>query len=198
MHGAPRHLSKCMHTLRRKCTCTRACAPMQRCRNFFVMETIANLSWVLREHHAGCRLPPALLLSRRNQSPGAVCSKNPSKCTLAHDAVAAAVSHKLYSIIRVGAGLIKFVYSSHLKRGHGAHFIKNSNFAIFLHEFQYIYVYIYIYIYIYNTHICMHKYIHTYKHTDAHTCKHALIHICSIHKYVYIHLYIYIYMYICI
>jgi len=37
-----KHRSKCMHTLRRKCTCTRACASMQRCRNFFAMETIAN------------------------------------------------------------------------------------------------------------------------------------------------------------
>jgi len=55
-----KHLSKCMHTLRHKCTCTRACAPMQRCRNFFAMEAIANLSWVLREHRAGCCLPPAL------------------------------------------------------------------------------------------------------------------------------------------
>jgi len=48
------HLSKCMHTLRKKCTCTRACTTMQRCRNFFAMETIANLSWVLRK--ASCRL----------------------------------------------------------------------------------------------------------------------------------------------
>ena len=49
--------SECMHTLRRKCTCTRACTLMQRCRNFFVMETIANLSWVLREHRAVYCLP---------------------------------------------------------------------------------------------------------------------------------------------
>ena len=37
-----------------------ACAHMQRCRSFFTMEAIANLSWVLREHRVGCRLPPAL------------------------------------------------------------------------------------------------------------------------------------------
>jgi len=48
-----------------------------------------------------------LLLSRRNQSPNAVLSKNPSKSTLAHDAVTTAVSHKHHSIIRVGAGLIQ-------------------------------------------------------------------------------------------
>ena len=35
------------------------------------------------------------------------CSRNPSKSTLAHDSVAAAVSHKHHSIIRVGAGLIQ-------------------------------------------------------------------------------------------
>jgi len=46
------------------------------------------------------------LLSRRNPSPDAARSRNPSKSTLAHDAVAAAVSHKHHSIIRVGAGLI--------------------------------------------------------------------------------------------
>jgi len=54
------HLSKYMHTLRKNCTCTRACAPMQWCRSFFDTEAIANLPWVLREHPAGCRLPPAL------------------------------------------------------------------------------------------------------------------------------------------
>jgi len=117
-----------MHTLRKKCTCTRACAPMQRCRNFFAMKTIANLSRVWHEHCAGYHLPPALLLSRLNQSPDAVPSRNPSKSTLAHDAVAA-VSHKHHSIIRVGAGLIQFFYGSHSKHGHGAHFIKISMFG---------------------------------------------------------------------
>ena len=71
-----------MHALRKKCTCPRACAPMQRCRNFFARETIANLSWVLHKHHAGCHLPPTLLLSRWNQSSDAVCSRHPSKSTL--------------------------------------------------------------------------------------------------------------------
>jgi len=90
----------------------------------------------LREHRAGCRLPPALLLSRRNQSPDFVRSRNPSKSTLAHDAVAAAVSHKHHSNIRVGAGLIQFVNGSHSKRGYGTYFIKNSIVAIFLRELQ--------------------------------------------------------------
>jgi len=54
---------KCMHTLCKKCICTRACAHIQWCRKFFAMEAIANLSWVLREHRTGCRLP--LVLSAR-------------------------------------------------------------------------------------------------------------------------------------
>jgi len=53
-----------------------------------------------------------LLLSRPGPSPDAVRSRNPSKSTLAHDAAAAAVSHKHHVIIRVGAGLIQFVYGS--------------------------------------------------------------------------------------
>jgi len=54
-----------------------------------------------------CRLlfaaqPPAQLLSRPNLSSDAVRSRNPSKSALAHDVVAAAVSHKHHSIIHVG------------------------------------------------------------------------------------------------
>jgi len=45
----------------------------------------------------------------------AVLSRNPSKSSLAHDAVATAVLHKHHPIIRVGAGLIQFVYRSHLR-----------------------------------------------------------------------------------
>jgi len=117
MHSAQNTCLNVYHTPRKKCTCTRACAPMQRCRNFFAMEAIANFSWVLREHRAGYRLlpaqPPAQLLSRPNPSPDAVRSRSPSKSTLAHDVVTAAVSHKHHSIIRVGAGLSQFVYGSH-------------------------------------------------------------------------------------
>ena len=42
-------------------------------------------------------------------------SRNPSKSTLAHDAVATAVLHKHHPMIRVGAGLIQFVYRTHLR-----------------------------------------------------------------------------------
>jgi len=45
----------------------------------------------------------------------AVCSRNPSKSKLAHDAVATAVLHKHHLITRDGAGLIQFVYRSHLR-----------------------------------------------------------------------------------
>jgi len=84
----------------------------------------ASLPWkLLRTYLESCTrvvqavvCRPLCLLSRRNQWPDAVRSNNPSKSTLAHDAVAAAVSHQHHSIIRVGAGLIQFVYGSHSKR----------------------------------------------------------------------------------
>ena len=80
----------------------------------------ASLPWnqcelILSFARASCRLslPLAQLLSRLNQSPDAVRSRHPFKSTLAHDAVAATVSHKHRSIICVRAGLIQFVYKSH-------------------------------------------------------------------------------------
>ena len=60
MHGTQNICWNAYHTLRKKCTCARACAHMQQCRRFFAMEAIANLSWAFHEHRAGCRLPPAL------------------------------------------------------------------------------------------------------------------------------------------
>jgi len=81
-----------------------------------------------------CR--PPCLLSRRNRLPDAVRSRNPSKCTLAHDAVADAVSQKHYLIIRVGAGLIQLVYGSHLKHGHRAHPSHKSIFTILFAGFS--------------------------------------------------------------
>ena len=67
-----------------------------------------------------CRLsfttrPPVARPPAGNPSPDAVRFKIPSKSTLAHDAVATAVLHKHHPIIRVGAGLIQFVYGSHLR-----------------------------------------------------------------------------------
>jgi len=131
MHGAQKHLFVCMPHSPQKCTCTRACAPMQRCRNFFAKETVANLSWVLCRHCTCCCLPPALLLFRHNQLRDAVCSRKPFKSTLDHDAFAAVVSHKHHSKIRGGAGLLQFVYGLHSKLGHGAHLSQKSFFATF-------------------------------------------------------------------
>ena len=83
-------------------------------------ECIFLMSWVLHEHRARCRLTPALLLSPRNQSSNTVRSISLSKSTLGHDTVAAAVLHKHHSIVRVCAGLIQHIYSSHSKRDHGS------------------------------------------------------------------------------
>jgi len=55
-----RHLSKCIHNFRKKCTSTRVCALMKRYRSSLAMKAIANSSWVLREHRTGCCLPPVL------------------------------------------------------------------------------------------------------------------------------------------
>ena len=60
-----------------------------------------------------CAHPPAPSSSRRSSCwPVArhVRLRNPIKSTLAHDAVADVVLHKHHLIIRVGAGLIQFVY----------------------------------------------------------------------------------------
>jgi len=75
------------------------------------------------------------LLCRQNPSPDAVRSRNPSKSTPAHDAVAAAVSHKHYSIICVGAGLMQFVYGLHSRLATGVTSSQNSISAIFSREF---------------------------------------------------------------
>jgi len=86
-----------------------------------------SLPWKLSRTYVGscasivqafvCRsLLPPLLLSRPNPSPDAVRLRNPSKSTLAHDAVAAAACHTHHSIIRVGAGPLQFVYRSQPRR----------------------------------------------------------------------------------
>jgi len=36
----PKQRSKCIHTLRKKCICARACAPMQRCRSFCAIKLL--------------------------------------------------------------------------------------------------------------------------------------------------------------
>ena len=58
-------VNACWLSSKLKCIWTRVCAPIQLCSSFFAMDTIVNLSWVLRQHRAGCcllpALPPALL-----------------------------------------------------------------------------------------------------------------------------------------
>ena len=64
-------------------------------------------------------------------------SRNPSKSTLAHDAVATAVLQKHHPIICVGAGLIQFVYRSHLRLATEATRNKKCIFAIFRASYFY-------------------------------------------------------------
>jgi len=126
-----------MHTLCKKCICARACAHMQRCRNFFAMKLLRTylVSCASIAESCGLLLPPAQLLSRLNPSPDAVRSKNPSKSMLAHDAVPGVVSHKHHSIIRVGADLIQFVYKSHSRLATELTHPQKSVFAIFRASF---------------------------------------------------------------
>ena len=97
---------------------TRACASVQQCSSFLGRNPChgSYCELILSLARISCRLsfPPALLPLRRAGRPPAgscpTCSlDNPSKPTLAHDAVAAVVLHKHHLIILVGAGLIKFV-----------------------------------------------------------------------------------------
>jgi len=95
------------------------------------LESCANIVQVVV-----CR-PPYCCLDEISRP--AVRSRNLSKSTLAHDAVAAAVSHKHHSIICVDAGLIQFVYGSHSKRGHRTHSSQSIStvfFAGLMHMFR--------------------------------------------------------------
>ena len=94
----------------RLCNGTEASLPSKLLRTYF--ESCASIVQAVVCH-------PPCLLSRWNQSPDAVRSRNPPKSTLAHDTVAAAVLHKHHSIIHVGAGLIQFVYGSHSRLAAG-------------------------------------------------------------------------------
>jgi len=70
---------------------------------------------ILSLARTSCRLRPTARPLAGNPLRDVVRSRNPTKSTLAHDAVATAVLHKHHPIIRVGAGLIQFVYRSHLR-----------------------------------------------------------------------------------
>ena len=63
MHGAHNTCRNAYRTLRKKCTFTHACAPVQRCRNFFAMEAIAYLESCASIVQAiVCRLPCCCLV----------------------------------------------------------------------------------------------------------------------------------------
>jgi hypothetical protein len=86
----------------------------------------------LREHRAGCRLP---IPSCRQSVTQRCLLKNPSKSTLAHDAVAAAVLHKHHPIIPIGAGLIQFVYDLRSRLANRGYPSEKSISAIFRASF---------------------------------------------------------------
>jgi len=106
---------ECIHTLRknayglvhaRLCNGVAAILPWKLLRTYH--ESCANIVRTVVCHPPSCRLD----LGRPPPSPDAVRLRNPSKSTLAHDAVAAAVLHKHHPTIHVNAGLIQFIYGS--------------------------------------------------------------------------------------
>jgi len=123
-------------------------------------------------------LPPSCCPPAGNLLIDAVRFKNPFRSTLAHDAVAAAVLHKHHPIIRVGAGLIQFVYGSRSQFANGDYPSQKCIFAIF------VWVHIYIYIHT-HTHTHIHAYIYIYIRTYMYTYIHTYI-------YAYAHIYIHI------
>ena len=109
------NICKYMPTLCKKGIWTRVCAPIQADSLLWkllrtYLESCANIVQAV----VYCPTAPARPLAG-NPLRDAVRSRNPSKSALTHDAVATAVLHKHHLIIRVGAGLIQFVYRSHLR-----------------------------------------------------------------------------------
>jgi len=108
---------------------------MQQCSSFFAMSYCQLILSLARMQAVVFRLPscrpragppssarpPSCRLSADKLLLDAVRFTNPSKSTLAHDAVAAAVLHKHHPIIRVGVDLIQFVYESRSHLGNGGY-----------------------------------------------------------------------------
>jgi len=94
------------HTRRQKCACIYRCAPMQLCSNFFAKETIANYfeSCASIVQAVVCRILTCCLDAIG--CPQTV--RKESKSSLAHDAVAADLSHNHPLIIHVGVGPISW------------------------------------------------------------------------------------------
>jgi hypothetical protein len=129
---------ECMHTLcknayglvhARLCNSAAGSLPWKLLRTY--LESCANIVQAVICHPPSCRLA----LTRPPLSPDAVRLRNPSKSTLAHGAVAAAVLHKHHPIIRVGAGLIQFVYGSRSHLAYGGYPSQKCVFAIFARFF---------------------------------------------------------------
>jgi len=102
------------------------------------LESCGNIVQAVVYHRPSCRSragPPSSARPPSCRLPAARCSgarfKNPSKSTLAHDAVAAAVLHMHHPIIHVGAGLIQFVYGSRSHLVNGGYPSRKCVFAIF-------------------------------------------------------------------
>jgi len=87
--------------------CAAASLPRRLLRTY--LESCANIV------QAVVYCPPYRPPSCRQSVARRVRSRNPSKSTLAHDAVATAVLCKHHLIICVGTGLIQYVYRSHLR-----------------------------------------------------------------------------------
>jgi len=135
MHGAHNTCWNAHLSLRKKCICARACV--------ICNGAEASLPWKLLQTYLEscasivqavvCRpLLPPLLLSQPNPSPNAVRSRNPSKSTLAHDAVTAAVLHKHHPRWCRPHPVCLWVA---LALGHEAHPLQKSVFAIFRASF---------------------------------------------------------------
>jgi len=148
---------KCMPTLCKKMhmdSCMRAYSSVQQllCHGGYC-ELILSLA------RTSCRLLFTARPTTRSLAAlrDVVRSRNPSKSTLAHDAVATAVLHKHHPIICVG----QFVYRSHLRSATEA--TRNRYINVFINVCIYIHVYIYIhinicsYIYVY---VCIHVYMY--------------------------------------
>jgi len=115
MHGAQQHRQMHADSLQKmhmdSCMCAYSTVQQLLCHGSYC-KLILSLA------RTSCRL---LFIAHPTASPiagnplrDAVRSRNPSKSTLAHDAVATAVLHKHHLIICVGVGHIQFVYGSHI------------------------------------------------------------------------------------
>ena len=174
--------------------CMRAYSTVQQ---FLCLGSYCEL--ILSLARTSCRLlftarPPACPLAC-NPLRDAVRSRNPSKSTLAHDAVATAVLHKHHPFIRVGAGLIHFLYRSHLRLA--LETTRNRNaFSPFFARVFYIntkwnlYIYTEIHTYPHVNPVCLYGNIHTHTrelYVHIRTCIHPHTSSVSIHVNAYTH-----------